>query len=591
MGSLCYRSWRLVERVRWLAILVLGSTTFGFGQGAPAPASAAATIRVTTRTVYIDVVVKDRGGKIVHGLTQDDFKLQEDGKPQTVDYFAVHSHDLAASQQAAEVTAKAAARREFSNVAQRGVASGAVNIILFDLANTPPSDQFYARKQLLKFLTTLPPGQQVALFALTDRLHMVQNFTASSDRLAQAAQLIRPEDFSLIESKSEVMEDLDLFAGFAKAAGRGGAAMMATAKDDAAFSAGSGLDRRTRITLAALADLARATAGYPGRKNLLWLSESFPLTLDPDMATRFNAGAVFPGERDTSNLLASVQMAVYPISLLGLETSGVGAETSGAGEVSLIGGPQSSAVYSQMNDTMKGQFTDRALLKERLNDVASETGGEAFVGTNDFARALRAAMNDGSNYYTLAYRPGSRDWKGQFRKVRVEVPGKNYSLAYRRGYYAFPETNTAADSGQTLKAALAPETPEATMLQLKSSIDMPRAQRKVVAVHSTLSAEGLNLVEGADGHRRGQLLVMLVAFDDSPGGAKDQSAGLPQTSAVLNLDFDRAQFEMIQSQGISFTQQLLLAPGPYRLRLGVSDASNSRLGTLDMPIVIPPRGQ
>jgi VWFA-related protein len=582
----------LVERVCWLAILVLGSIPFGFGQSVPAPANApAATIRVTTRTVYIDVVVKDRDGKIVHGLTKDDFKLQEDGKPQTVDYFAAHRYDLAASQQTAEAASKAAVRREFSNVAQRGVASGAVNIILFDLANTPPSDQFYARKQLLKFLTTLPPGQQVALFVLSDRLHMVQNFTASSDRLAQAAQLIRPEDFSLIESKSEMMQDLDLFAGFAKAAGRGGAAMLATAKDDAAFSAGAGLDTRTRITLAAFADLARATAGYPGRKNLLWLSESFPLTLDPDMATRFNAGTVFPGERDTSNLLASVQMAVYPISLLGLETSGVGAETSGAGEVSLIGGPESHGVYTQANDTLKGQFTDRALLKERLNDVASETGGEAFVGTNDFARVLGAAMNDGSNYYTLAYRPGNKDWKGQFRKVRVEVPGKNYSLEYRRGYYAFPETNRAADSAQMLKAAISPNTPEATMLQLKSSIDLPHAQRKVVSVHSTLAAEGLNLVEGADGHRRGQLLVMLVAFDDSPGGPQSQSGGLPQTSAVLNLDFDPAQFETIQREGISFTQQLLLAPGPYRLRLGVSDASNSRLGTLDMPIVIPPREQ
>jgi VWFA-related protein len=582
----------LVERVCWLAILVLGSIPFGFGQSVPAPANApAATIRVTTRTVYIDVVVKDRDGKIVRGLTQGDFKLLEDGKPQTVDYFAAHRYDLAASQQTAEAASKAAVRREFSNVAQRGVASGAVNIILFDLANTPPSDQFYARKQLLKFLTTLPPGQQVALFVLSDRLHMVQNFTASSDRLAQAAQLIRPEDFSLIESKSEMMQDLDLFAGFAKAAGRGGAAMLATAKDDAAFSAGAGLDTRTRITLAAFADLARATAGYPGRKNLLWLSESFPLTLDPDMATRFNAGTVFPGERDTSNLLASVQMAVYPISLLGLETSGVGAETSGAGEVSLIGGPESHGVYTQANDTLKGQFTDRALLKERLNDVASETGGEAFVGTNDFARALGAAMNDGSNYYTLAYRPGNKDWKGQFRKVRVEVPGKNYSLEYRRGYYAFPETNRAADSAQMLKAAISPNTPEATMLQLKSSIDLPHAQRKVVSVHSTLAAEGLNLVEGADGHRRGQLLVMLVAFDDSPGGPQSQSGGLPQTSAVLNLDFDPAQFETIQREGISFTQQLLLAPGPYRLRLGVSDASNSRLGTLDMPIVIPLREQ
>src|SRR5271163_2904239 len=129
-----------------------------------------------------------------------------------------------------------------------------------------------------------------------------------------------------------------------------------------------------------------------------------------------------------------------------------------------------------MDDTLKGQLSDRALLKARLNDLASETGGEAFVGTNDFVRALRAAMNDGSNYYTLAYRPGNKDWKGQFRKVRVEAAGKSYSLEYRRGYYAYPESNSVAGSAQALKAAISPETPEATMLQLKSSIEMPSAQ-------------------------------------------------------------------------------------------------------------------
>ena len=38
-------------------------------------------------------------------------------------------------------------------------------------------------------------------------------------------------------------------------------------------------DERARRTLAALAALARATSGYDGRKNLLWLSASFPLRL------------------------------------------------------------------------------------------------------------------------------------------------------------------------------------------------------------------------------------------------------------------------------------------------------------------------
>ena len=114
---------------------------------------------------------------------------------------------------------RASEQLKFSNIADRDGASSAISIILFDLVNTPPSDQLYARKQLLKFLEALPPGQQVALFILTDHLYMIQNFTSSSDELAQAARLLNPQDFNLIQSKSATVQELDMFAGSAKAGG------------------------------------------------------------------------------------------------------------------------------------------------------------------------------------------------------------------------------------------------------------------------------------------------------------------------------------------------------------------------------------
>ncbi len=82
-------------------------------------------------------------------------------------------------------------------------------------------------------------------------------------------------------------------------------------------------------------------------------------------------------------------------------------------------------------------------------------------------------------------------------------------------------------------------------------------------------------------------MVMLVAFKDDPGKAATQSAPLPQTSGTLSLDFDQAQYQSILKSGIAFTQQLPLPPGRYRLRLGVSDLTTQRLGTLDVPIAIP----
>jgi hypothetical protein len=79
---------------------------------------------------------------------------------------------------------------------------------------------------------------------------------------------------------------------------------------------------------------------------------------------------------------------------------------------------------------------------------------------------------------------------------------------------------------------------------------------------------------------------MLIAFKDDPGKAVDQPDAPPLISAVLNLDFDPAQYQTILSNGIGFTQQLQLTPGRYRLRLGVSDMMSHRLGTLDMPVAI-----
>src|ERR1700758_3790075 len=105
----------------------------------PPPASDNA-IRVPSRIVYVDVVVHDASGHLVRGLTQNDFKVFEDGKPEQIDFFAAHTFDIGAPR---PTTPPPAAKNVFSNVPDRGPV-GSVNIILFDLVNTAPADQQYA---------------------------------------------------------------------------------------------------------------------------------------------------------------------------------------------------------------------------------------------------------------------------------------------------------------------------------------------------------------------------------------------------------------------------------------------------------------
>lgn len=517
----------------------------------------APTIQVTSRIVYVDVTVRDSAGQIVHGLKQSDFRILEDGKPQTIDYFAEHTYSSAA------VPARAASNLEFSNVNSQSE-SGAVTILLFDLLNTATSNQVVAREQMLKFLGALPAGRRVSMFTLTDKLQMIQGFTGSPELLAAAAKMLKPVDRGQMPSREEVQEEQDTAKEFDRQSSpKGRTPSGSSAVDDNVQTQDSDLGLRTYSTIAALTQLAHMMSPYQGRKNLFWVSESFPVSLNT--TTNFLGQQLPVDARRMSNLLSNARIAVYPVSVLGLDR--------GYSPTTKTGFPPE--FYA---------FFGRGNLKSAMDDIADQTGGQAIVGTNDLAGAMRRSLDESANYYTLAYQPQNKKWNKQFRNISVELAQKGDTLTYRRGYFAYPDSAPSLNPVQQLDAALQPAMPESTMLGLRARINMPGSQHGSVLVHSVLNVSKLDLVTGTDGHRRGQILVRLVAFRDS---AADPSDDPLQTSGVLNLDFDAAQYQAVQADGIAFTQELKLPPGRYRLRLGVSDLISRRLGTLDIPIVIP----
>ena len=137
--------------------------------GAVLSAQEPPVLRVTTRLVEVNVIVTDKQGQPVEGLTKDDFTVTEGGKEQPITNFSVER--MRVLPPPAEPLPPDVHTNRYELI---GGAPSAVTLILFDLLNTRFRDKTFARLELLKFLRgQLRPHDRVALFALDSELHLL----------------------------------------------------------------------------------------------------------------------------------------------------------------------------------------------------------------------------------------------------------------------------------------------------------------------------------------------------------------------------------------------------------------------------------
>jgi hypothetical protein len=63
---------------------------------------------------------------------------------------------------------------------------------------------------------------------------------------------------------------------------------------------------------------------------------------------------------------------------------------------------------------------------------------------------LQEAINDGSNYYTLAYVPTNHQWDGRYRSVRVKLDQPGVNLFHRQGYLGYDPNDSRAHKEKAL---------------------------------------------------------------------------------------------------------------------------------------------
>ncbi|MGB6687753.1 MAG: VWA domain-containing protein [Terracidiphilus sp.] len=580
------------------------------------------TIRSEARAVVIDVLVSDGSNEPVSGLRQQDFEVNEDGHPQHVVFFEEHKPQIAKPADLVPMPPNV-----FTNVPSLPAAD-TTNILLLDGLNTPREEQSFVREQVIKFVSSMPPGTLLAVFTLASKLQMVQGFT--TDRTTLLASLqdkkngLWPETTEVSHDWQDDNDDAHHIETMR---------MMQHAASDVAATGRLQEDftsyeatQRVEMTAEALENLSRYLTRIPGRKNLIWFASRFPISFLPVAGSKTEVQVAQPASglnqnpgvapqpaprpkesaqvaqqsgllKETADLLTDSRIAVYPVGTRGVETT-ISADSQ-------EWKPSIATAGLRRED---GQIASNYAVMAAL---ASETGGQVIQNSNDLSGAVAHAIESSAHYYTLSYTPTDSTMDGRFRSIQIELANAKYKLSYRQGYYAVDSSaplpaksksglkkavstsNTIANANP-LQTMMVRGAPSCTQIRYAVRVEPANPQPAAGTGHAgdnvklagpltrytvdfLVRSGDLQLSAATNGDRRGRVQIELVAYD------RDGKA-LNWTGSIANLSLNSATFHSIEQSGLRAHMEIDIPKGDAWFATGVYDWNTGKAGTLEIPL-------
>jgi VWFA-related protein len=523
-------------------------------QPAPATPAQRSVFRVSTRLVQVNVVVHDGRGAPVTDLKKEDFTVLERGRPQPISFFAMESADTLSR------PAAALPPHVFSNVfAERAGVPTSITVILLDLLNTSWVDQQYARRGLMTFLRQVQPQDRIGIYALGARsVTLLHDYTTDASALVARLKADNGELPALLDASTlnpdsqQELRDLDL-----------GALADANQREADFFTTG-----RVLNTLSTLEAIAQHLSGVPGRKNLIWLSGGFPLTIGYDAMPSVGS------TRDSRTFTAEMNAAVRA-----LNNSGISVYPVDARGLMVTPGFQASNRTINSNVPMAVRMAPIRDNIDGMRELADRTGGRAAVNTNDLGGAVRRAIDDARVTYTIGYYPSDETQDGKFRDIKIKVNRPHLDVRYRKGYFALKPPDPADDKTRRAEARAAVWSPlESTAIALNARADVTgNPEPSAVDVSLQIDPSGIDF-RNEEGRWKALLDVIYVQKDDH---GKVLAGGITDT---LTLAFTDANYAKLAQEGLMRQRRVVRQPGASTLRIVVRDVGSGATGSLTIPL-------
>jgi len=545
--------------MRWVIVAFLSWTFAGaaqqIGQNA-SPGSTATTFTTGTQLVVETVVVTDKRGSALEGLTAKDFTVSEDGVPQTIRFFEYQKLPQTPSAAPAPPSAPEhihiydkLGRTQISSEAPGNTRYKERRLLAlyFDMTAMPPADQLRALAAAQKFVRTqMTSADLVAILRYSGgAVDVLQDFTADRDRLLSLIQtMIVGEGQGFDESTSDAGAS-DTGAAFGQ--------------DDSEFNIFN-TDRQ----LSALQTAVKMLGQLSEKKSLIYFASGLRLNGLNNQAQL----------RATINAAIRAGVSLWPIDARGLVAPApLGDATRGSpGNVGMYSGTAALATTTNFQQS-----------QDTLYALAADTGGKALFDYNDLAKGIVQAEQSISSYYIIGYYTTNTAQDGKFRRIKIsfnaDVAAK---LDYRQGYFAGKQFSkfTAADKERQLEDALMLPDP-ITDLTIAMEIDYFQLNRAEYFVPIVVKIPGRELALAKRGGAERTVIDFIGEIKDAYGTT------ITNVRDKVNVKLSDATASELSKRPIEYDAGFTLLPGNYTIKFLARDDETGRIGTYQTTFVVP----
>jgi VWFA-related protein len=515
----------------------------------PQPEMPKLTENIDVRVIGVDVVVTDKKGNAVTGLTKDDFQIFENGIEKPISNFSeIEGKSVT---QAVKVPVPGApatpppAKEEVSEQLRRRI------IFYVDNLSLAPFNRNRVFKQMKEFTKdVMRPGDEAMVATYNRSLKVRTPFTRDALQIQQMLDAIAGESGQGIAAHSEAKDVM-------------GRIRDATSYDEALANARSyaeSVEHDLRQSVESINGLLTTLAGVDGKKILVLTTEGFQIQPGREIFTMIDEVAREKGWQSSSMLEA---MGYNGSSLI--ESIAKTANANGITLYTIHAGGLAAGMEGTTADNQQAisyNVTSAALSNttESLQMLAELTGGLATTRTNNFAGAFKDIVRDLDSYYSLGYRAGTERVD---RQRALEVHVKNRALRVRNRQ-TFVEKSTYQEMSDRVIANLLYKTKENVLgVRVKVNTPIPAEDLFKVPVEIHIPIDNLTLLQQGEAYMGGFSIYVVVGNKD--GDMSDVARKSHQITVPLG-DFAKAK-----GKYYTYTLDLMCERGLNKISIGVVD--------------------